>query len=80
MKTLKNKTMHVASSVIEYSLKHDGKSYGLEISAKGGFEEHILVEDISGELDEADRIFELFSANTVFPGNALEILDDLLGS
>ncbi len=79
MKTLKTKTMHVANSVMEYSLRYDGKSYGLEISVHGDFEEHILVEDISCDQEEADKLLETLSVNTVFPSNALEILDDLLG-
>ncbi|MBQ6893042.1 MAG: hypothetical protein IJN48_02450 [Clostridia bacterium] len=79
MKTLKTKTMHVGNTAVSYSTVYSNGSYGLEISAKGGFEGYIFVEDVARDIGEADAIMELFAENTVFPDNALEIFDDLLG-
>ena len=80
MKTLKTQTMHVGNTAIDYSIVVSGESFGLEVSTKGDFEEYILVEDVTREFEEAEKLLKMFAENTVFPDNVLEIFDDLLGS
>lgn len=80
LKTLKTITKHVGNTKLKYTAVFDGVSYGLEITAAGDFDGYILVEDVSRELQVAEYLAELFAENLVFPQNALEIFDDLLGA
>ena len=79
MKALETIVKHVGSTELRYTVVFDGLSYGLEVTAVGVLDGSILVEDVTREIEVAEKIAELFAANTVFPQNVLEIFDDLLG-
>ncbi|MBQ8837247.1 MAG: hypothetical protein IJ002_07055 [Clostridia bacterium] len=80
MKTLKTKAKHVSNTSVIYTSVYDGNTYSLEIRSYGDFDGYILVDDVTRDADEAEKIANLFADNLVFPDNALEVLDDYLGT
>lgn len=79
MKIIETRVMYEGEIKLVYALVQDGKAYGLEIKSEGTACGCIYVDDVARELDKAMEILHLFADNTVFPENALEIFDDLLG-
>lgn len=63
-----------------YLSEYDGVGYSLCVTASPAFVEKVFVPDVTRSFDTAKRLCELLSENLVFPGNVLEILDDLLAS
>ena len=79
LKVLKTRTVYEGKTKLIYNLIQDENAYGLEIKAYGEKQPYIYADDITRDLNKAIEIFDLFADNTVFPQNALEVFDDLLG-
>ena len=70
----------VGETQICYLSEHDGIGYNLRVTASPAFVESVFVPDVARDFETAERLCKLLSENLVFPGNVLEILDDLLAS
>ena len=79
MKVIKTRLADAGKITLVYNLVQDGDAYGLEIKAPCEKYPYIYVDDVAREVNKALEILELFADNAVFPQNALEIFDDMLG-
>lgn len=62
-----------------YCLKDSCGIYGIRISSTAKEESAILVNDVSRDLAEAERLVKLLADNLVPPCHVLEVLDNLSG-